>query len=170
VLYGLGYSGNGVVQSHLGGRILSSLLLGERNAWTDSGLVRGPLATARTAALVRRHAGAQCHSAWNRPKTGTANRAGWTPDWPPARAWQAKPTTPGHQPHGLKRHPAAECPICELSCLASWPRLATRLAGGKPLQQKGTPTPRPKWKNAPGTLPGHRPAGLYQAAGSRCPC
>ncbi|QBJ76830.1 FAD-dependent oxidoreductase [Aquitalea sp. USM4] len=44
VLYGLGYSGNGVVQSHLGGRILSSLLLGERNAWTDSGLVRGPLA------------------------------------------------------------------------------------------------------------------------------
>jgi len=44
VLYGLGYSGNGVVQSHLGGRILSSLLLGQRNAWTDSGLVRGPLA------------------------------------------------------------------------------------------------------------------------------
>ena len=44
VYYGCGYSGNGVVQSRLGGLILSSLLLGEDNAWTRSGLARGPLA------------------------------------------------------------------------------------------------------------------------------
>ncbi len=44
VFYGFGYSGNGVVQCHLGGRILSSLLLGLDNAWTRSGLARGPLA------------------------------------------------------------------------------------------------------------------------------
>lgn len=42
VFYGFGYSGNGVVQSHLGGQILSSLLLGEENAWTRSGLAQGP--------------------------------------------------------------------------------------------------------------------------------
>ncbi|MEW9899234.1 FAD-dependent oxidoreductase [Chitinivorax sp. PXF-14] len=44
VHYGFGYSGNGVVQSYLGGQILSSLLLGRDDAWTRSGLARGPLA------------------------------------------------------------------------------------------------------------------------------
>ncbi|MPY22610.1 FAD-dependent oxidoreductase [Shewanella sp. YLB-07] len=42
VFYGLGYSGNGVVQSYLGGDILSSLVLGLDNSWTRSGLVTGP--------------------------------------------------------------------------------------------------------------------------------
>lgn len=41
--YGLGYSGNGVGPSYLGGEILSSLVLGLDNAWTRSPLVRGPL-------------------------------------------------------------------------------------------------------------------------------
>lgn len=41
--YGLGYSGNGVGPSYLGGEILSSLVLGQDNAWTRSPLVRGPL-------------------------------------------------------------------------------------------------------------------------------
>jgi glycine/D-amino acid oxidase-like deaminating enzyme len=45
IFYGFGYSGNGVVQSYLGGSILSSLLLGADNAWTRSGLTRGPLAS-----------------------------------------------------------------------------------------------------------------------------
>ncbi|KDM91310.1 FAD-dependent oxidoreductase [Photobacterium galatheae] len=44
IVYGLGYSGNGVAQSWMGGQILSSLILGEDNAWTRSGLVTGPLA------------------------------------------------------------------------------------------------------------------------------
>lgn len=41
VFYGLGYSGNGVVQSYLGGDILSSLVLGLDNCWTRSGLAKG---------------------------------------------------------------------------------------------------------------------------------
>ena len=43
ILYGLGYSGNGVVQSYLGGDILSSMALGLDNEWTNSGLTKGPL-------------------------------------------------------------------------------------------------------------------------------
>lgn len=43
VFYGLGYSGNGVVQSYLGGDILSSFALGLDNEWTRSGLAQGPL-------------------------------------------------------------------------------------------------------------------------------
>lgn len=43
VFYGLGYSGNGVVQSYLGGDILSSLVLEQDNEWTRSGLAQGPL-------------------------------------------------------------------------------------------------------------------------------
>ncbi|WP_311568428.1 FAD-dependent oxidoreductase [Photobacterium arenosum] len=42
VVYGLGYSGNGVVQSWMGGQILSSLVLEEDNDWAQSGLVSGP--------------------------------------------------------------------------------------------------------------------------------
>ncbi|MEI8595698.1 FAD-dependent oxidoreductase [Photobacterium sp. Hal280] len=42
VVYGLGYSGNGVVQSWIGGHILSSLVLEEDNDWTRSGLASGP--------------------------------------------------------------------------------------------------------------------------------
>lgn len=42
VFYGLGYSGNGVGPSRMGGEILASLALGEDNAWTRSGLARGP--------------------------------------------------------------------------------------------------------------------------------
>ena len=43
VFYGLGYSGNGVVQSYLGGDILSSLVLSIDNAWTRSRMAKGPL-------------------------------------------------------------------------------------------------------------------------------
>lgn len=42
IFYGLGYSGNGVGPTHMGGRILSSLVLEQDNAWTRSGLVKGP--------------------------------------------------------------------------------------------------------------------------------
>ena len=42
IFYGLGYSGSGVGPSYMGGQILSSLVLGLDNAWTRSGLVRGP--------------------------------------------------------------------------------------------------------------------------------
>lgn len=41
--YGLGYSGNGVGPSYLGGEILSALVLGQDNVWARSPLVRGPL-------------------------------------------------------------------------------------------------------------------------------
>lgn len=43
VSYGLGYSGNGVVQSFLGGEILASLALNIDNAWTRSPMAKGPL-------------------------------------------------------------------------------------------------------------------------------
>ncbi|MHC5350152.1 FAD-dependent oxidoreductase [Metapseudomonas furukawaii] len=43
VFYGFGYSGCGVGPCHMGGQILSSLVLGLDNAWTRSPLVQGPL-------------------------------------------------------------------------------------------------------------------------------
>jgi len=43
IVYGLGYSGNGIGQSYLGGQILSSLVLDLDNEWTRSGLAKGPL-------------------------------------------------------------------------------------------------------------------------------
>ncbi|HEY7283418.1 MAG TPA: FAD-binding oxidoreductase, partial [Actinomycetota bacterium] len=42
VLVGVGYSGNGVGPSYLGGRILASLALGRDDRWSGSGLVRMP--------------------------------------------------------------------------------------------------------------------------------
>jgi glycine/D-amino acid oxidase-like deaminating enzyme len=43
IVYGLGYSGNGVGQAYLGGQILSSIVLELDNEWTRSGLSKGPL-------------------------------------------------------------------------------------------------------------------------------
>ncbi|MFM0637560.1 FAD-dependent oxidoreductase [Paraburkholderia metrosideri] len=43
VLYGFGYSGNGVGPTYMGGQILSSLLLELDNEWTRSPLTTGPL-------------------------------------------------------------------------------------------------------------------------------
>ena len=43
IFYGFGYSGNGVAQTRMGGKILSSLVLGIDNEWTKSGLAKGPL-------------------------------------------------------------------------------------------------------------------------------
>lgn len=42
ILYGVGYSGNGVGPSFLGGRILASLALGLDDEWSRAGLVRNP--------------------------------------------------------------------------------------------------------------------------------
>jgi len=42
VFYGCGFSGNGVGPTHLAGKILASLVLGARDAWSSSGLVRPP--------------------------------------------------------------------------------------------------------------------------------
>ena len=42
LLYGCGYSGNGVGPSYLGGRILTSLALGLDDEWTRSPLAQGP--------------------------------------------------------------------------------------------------------------------------------
>jgi putative aminophosphonate oxidoreductase len=42
ILYAIGYSGNGVGPSALGGRILASLALGLKDEWSESGLVRPP--------------------------------------------------------------------------------------------------------------------------------
>ena len=44
IYYGSGYSGNGVVQSYLGGNILASLILNKADKWRDSGLVNQPIA------------------------------------------------------------------------------------------------------------------------------
>lgn len=45
VLYGVGYSGNGVGPSHLGGRILASLALDQQDEWSGSRMARGPVGT-----------------------------------------------------------------------------------------------------------------------------
>ncbi len=45
VLYGVGYSGNGVGPSHLGGRILASLALGQDDEWSASRMAHGPVGT-----------------------------------------------------------------------------------------------------------------------------
>lgn len=45
VLYGVGYSGNGVGPSHLGGRILASLALERADEWSASRMARGPVGT-----------------------------------------------------------------------------------------------------------------------------
>ncbi|MGH3358705.1 MAG: FAD-dependent oxidoreductase, partial [Nocardioidaceae bacterium] len=45
VLYGVGYSGNGVGPTYLGGRILASLALDEHNEWTASRMAQGPVGT-----------------------------------------------------------------------------------------------------------------------------
>ncbi|UXI00002.1 FAD-dependent oxidoreductase [Photobacterium sp. TY1-4] len=42
IVYGLGYSGNGVAQTWIGGQILASLVLEQDNAWRRCGLVSGP--------------------------------------------------------------------------------------------------------------------------------
>ncbi|MBP2698813.1 FAD-dependent oxidoreductase [Photobacterium lucens] len=42
IVYGLGYSGNGVAQTWIGGQILSSLVLDLDNGWSRCGLVSGP--------------------------------------------------------------------------------------------------------------------------------
>jgi len=43
VVYGFGYSGNGVGPTYMGGQFLSSLVLGLDNAWSRSPMTRGPL-------------------------------------------------------------------------------------------------------------------------------
>ena len=43
IFYGFGYSGSGVGPCHMGGQILSSLVLGLDNPWTRSPLLAGPL-------------------------------------------------------------------------------------------------------------------------------
>lgn len=43
IVYGHGYSGNGVGPSHIGGRILASLALGREDEWSTCPLARGPL-------------------------------------------------------------------------------------------------------------------------------
>lgn len=42
ILYGYGFSGNGIATTPIGGRILTSLALGERDEWSECGLVRAP--------------------------------------------------------------------------------------------------------------------------------
>jgi putative aminophosphonate oxidoreductase len=43
ILYGVGYSGNGVGPTYLGGRILASLVLGLDDEWAGAGLARDPV-------------------------------------------------------------------------------------------------------------------------------
>ena len=43
ILYGFGYSGNGVLTCYVGGDILSSMALNEQNEWTRSNFCKGPI-------------------------------------------------------------------------------------------------------------------------------
>lgn len=43
IVYGFGYSGNGVAQTRIGAKILSSLVMDQDNQWSQCGLAQGPL-------------------------------------------------------------------------------------------------------------------------------
>ena len=43
IVYGLGYSGNGVGQTYVGGQFLSAMVLDLDNEWTNSTMAKGPL-------------------------------------------------------------------------------------------------------------------------------
>ena len=43
ISYAFGYSGNGVLTCYVGGEILSSMTLEEKNKWTESNFCKGPL-------------------------------------------------------------------------------------------------------------------------------
>ncbi|USG61977.1 FAD-dependent oxidoreductase [Sneathiella marina] len=43
IVYGLGYSGNGVGQSYVGAQFLTAMVLGQDNEWTRSTMAKGPL-------------------------------------------------------------------------------------------------------------------------------
>ncbi|MFN8201251.1 MAG: hypothetical protein U0S48_01720 [Solirubrobacteraceae bacterium] len=43
IVFGAGYSGNGVVPSYLGGRVLASLVLRRDDEWSNAGIVRDPV-------------------------------------------------------------------------------------------------------------------------------
>ena len=43
IVYGFGYSGNGILPSYVGGDILSDMILEEDNHWTKSNFCKGPL-------------------------------------------------------------------------------------------------------------------------------
>ena len=43
IVYGFGYSGNGILPTYVGGKILSSMVLDEDNEWTRSSFCKGPL-------------------------------------------------------------------------------------------------------------------------------
>ncbi|AGH81913.1 hypothetical protein PCNPT3_09875 [Psychromonas sp. CNPT3] len=42
IIYGLGYSGNGVAQTRIGAKILNAMLLGNNDKWANCGLTGGP--------------------------------------------------------------------------------------------------------------------------------
>ena len=43
IIYGFGYSGNGILPTFVGGEILSSMALDETNEWTNSNFCKGPI-------------------------------------------------------------------------------------------------------------------------------
>jgi putative aminophosphonate oxidoreductase len=77
VLYGVGYSGNGVGPCHLGGKILASLALDKKDEWSECGLVR-PLGRDFPPEPIRYFGGKLVRGAIAR--TDAAADAGRTPD------------------------------------------------------------------------------------------
>ena len=43
IIYGFGYSGNGILPTYVGGEILSSMALEEKNEWAMSNFCKGPI-------------------------------------------------------------------------------------------------------------------------------
>ena len=43
IIYGFGYSGNGILPTFVGGEILSDMVLEEKNGWTKSNFCKGPI-------------------------------------------------------------------------------------------------------------------------------
>lgn len=91
VLYGVGWSGSGVAQSVIGGKILASLALDADDEWSRSGLVDQPAYTFPPDPI--RWAGAQLVRAAVR-RNGAAEDAGRRPRWIDRRLAALTPAMP----------------------------------------------------------------------------
>ena len=110
IVYGVGWSGNGVAPSLIGGRILASLALDRDDSWA-----RHPLVDQRVAPFPRSRSGSSAHTssaractARSRPRRPAAGPAGsrWpSPDWPRpgSRTSSGGPPDGAHRRAGVRR-------------------------------------------------------------------
>ena len=99
IVYGVGWSGNGVAPSQIGGRILASLALGADDEWARCGLVDGKQGTfpPEPVRFLGAHVVREAVV-----RTERAHEAGRVPN--ARRARRGRPRTGGHHPEGRGDH------------------------------------------------------------------